>query len=122
MADPEEDKKIRRPVSFRLRPVDRKRFMTIAAARGLTPGQLARQIIAQQLGLILPSSTDRRRIDNGEILRQIVGALGQISQNLSEWHTSDRPSTTTLAQDLQQTRVDLDRHVAAILNAMGGRR
>lgn len=120
MADPEEDKKVRRPISFRLRPDDRKRFMVIASARGLTPGQLARQLVARDLDLILRSSTDRRRIENGEVLGKVLGALGRISHELSQWAsaTQGRPDDSDAVRELRRMGADLDRVIEAILTTI----
>lgn len=79
-----EPKDLARPVSFRLPPADRARLMEVAASQGLTAGQLARKIVARDIGLEAKLNHVRRAIANAEALRKILGALGQIGNNLNQ--------------------------------------
>ncbi|MDP3258664.1 hypothetical protein [Bosea sp. (in: a-proteobacteria)] len=94
--------------------------MVIAAARGMTPGQLARQLVARDLDLILRSSTDRRRIENGEVLGRVLGALGRISHELGQWAnaTQGHPDDSAAVRELRRMGADLDRVIEAILTTI----
>ncbi|WP_067991724.1 plasmid mobilization relaxosome protein MobC [Bosea sp. FBZP-16] len=58
--------------------------MEVAAAEGLTAGQLARRIVARDLGLEAKLNHVRRAIANAEVLRKVLGSLGAIGNNLNQ--------------------------------------
>lgn len=106
-----------RPVSFRLPPADRARLKEVAASQGLTAGQLARKIVARDLGLEAKLNHVRRAIANAEALRQILGALGQIGNNLNQI-AARLHATGDHAQalyDLDVLRGGLERALAAVI-------
>lgn len=80
----ENDKDLDRPVSFRLPPGDRAKLMEVAAAQGLTAGQLARKIVARDLGMVAKLNHVRRAVANAAILRQLLGDLGRVGNNLNQ--------------------------------------
>lgn len=80
----EKNKDLERPVSFRLPPADRARLMELAAAQGLTAGQLARRIVARDLGMVAKLNHVRRAVANAAILRQLLGDLGRVGNNLNQ--------------------------------------
>jgi hypothetical protein len=79
-----EPKDLARPISFRLPPADRAKLMEVAAAQGLTAGQLARRIVARDLGMVVKLNHVRRAVANATILRQLLGDLGRLGNNLNQ--------------------------------------
>lgn len=120
MADPE-DIEIRRPINFRLPPSDRKNIMLIAASRGLTPGQLAQQIVARDLNLTMRRTVVRRKLANGEVLRNSLAVLTRISDDVAKWQKGAGAGTrdNITVQRLEAIRNQLDEALAEILATLG---
>lgn len=123
MADRRKEKKDEksRPFVFRIAKEEAKKLVAIAAATGLTPGQMARRIIEREIGLIARTATVRRRVANADLLRQGLGQLGWVGNNI------DRVAAQVNAgrplpwrqDDLERMRLDLDTALTAIMAALG---
>lgn len=116
----ERNKDVDRPVSFRLPPGDRARLVEIAVAQGLTVGQLARKIVARDLGLEARLNHVRRAVANADVLRQLLGQLGRIGNNLNQVaaHLNRGEDSMQAAQDLARLRPALEKALEAIISAL----
>lgn len=116
----EKDKDLERPVSFRLPPSDRAKLMEIAAARGLTAGQLARKIVARELEMQVKLNHVRTAIANADVLRQLLGRLGALGNNLNQIaaHLNAGGSQAQAAENLAQLRGSLERALEAVITAL----
>jgi hypothetical protein len=116
----EKNKDLERPVSFRLPPPDKARLKEIAAAQGLTAGQLARQIVARDLGMQLKLNHVRKAIANANLLRQLLGRLGRLGNNLNQIaaRLNAGGSQAQAAEDLAQLRGALERTLEAVIAAL----
>lgn len=111
------DKDLDRPVSFRLPQADKAKLMEVAAARGLTPGQLARKIVGRDLGLEVKLNHVRRAVANAGVLRQLLGHLGHVGSNLNQIaaRLNGGGSQPQAAEDLARLRAALERALEAII-------
>lgn len=116
----EKDKDLERPVSFRLPPSDRAKLMEIAATRGLTAGQLARKIVTRELGMQVKLNHVRTAIANADVLRQLLGRLGALGNNLNQIaaHLNAGGSQVQAAEDFAQLRGRLERALDAVITAL----
>jgi hypothetical protein len=119
-----EPKDLTRPVSFRLPPADRAKLMEVAAAQGLTAGQLARRIVARDLGMVAKLNHVRRAIANAAILRQLLGDLGRLGNNLNQ--IAARLNATgkhaEAIQDVDRLRDELEAALACVISNLKRRR
>lgn len=113
----ENEKDLHRPVSFRLPPGDRAKLMEIAAAQGLTPGQLARKIVARDLGLQARLNHARQEVANADLLRRLLGELGRIGNNLNQIaaRMNAGEAQAEAARDLARLREVLEKALAAVI-------
>lgn len=104
---------LERSVSFRLPADDRQKLLETAAARGLTPGQLARELVARNLGIIVKAGHIRRAVANADVLRRLLGELAVQGSNVNQIarHLNQGGSRTEAVQDLKTLR---DAHKAAL--------
>lgn len=102
-----------RPVSFRLPAAGRQKLLDTAAARGLTPGQLARELVARNLDIVVKAGHIRRAVANADILRRLLGELAVQGSNLNQiaHHLNRGGSRAEAVQDLEALR---DAHKAAL--------
>lgn len=109
-----------RPISFRLMKHDKLRLLEVAAARGLTPGQLAREIIARDVGLNLSAPQVRRAVANAGLLREILGELGRQGNNLNQiaLHLNQGGIRADAADDLSKVREAYEHALVAIIAAL----
>lgn len=109
-----------RPVSFRLRPADKAMLMEFAAAQGLTPGQLARKIVARDLGLEAKLNHVCRAVANASVLRRLLGSLGHLGNNLNQIaaHLNGGGSQARAAKDLAHLRSALEEALEAIISTL----
>lgn len=112
-----DDKELNRPISFRLPPGDRAKLMEVAAAQGLTPGQLARKIVARDLGLQARLSHVRLAVANADVLRRLLGELGRIGNNLNQIaaRLNAGEAQVEAARDLARLRDALEKTLAAVI-------
>jgi hypothetical protein len=113
----EKDKDLERPVSFRLPPPDRAKLKEIAAAQGLTAGQLARKIVARDLGLQTKLNHVRRAVANADLLRRLLGELGRVGNNLNQIaaRLNAGEAQAEAARDLTRLREALAEALAAVI-------
>lgn len=116
----EKDKNLDRPVSFRLPPGDKAKLIKVAAAQGLTAGQLARKIVARDLDIEARLNHVRRAIANADLLRQLLGQLGRVGNNLNQIASNlngggDRSQAGT---DLSRLSPALEKALDAVLSAL----
>jgi hypothetical protein len=113
----EKDGHIDRPVSFRLPPGDKAKLMEVAAAQGLTPGQLARKIVARELGMQARLNHVRAAVANADLLRQLLGRLGALGNNLNQIaaHLNRGGARAEAADDLARLRGALERALEAVV-------
>lgn len=119
-----EPKDLTRPVSFRLPPADRAKLMEVAAAQGLTAGQLARRIVARDLGMVAKRNHVRRAIANAAILRQLLGDLGRLGNNLNQIaaRLNAGGKHAEAIHDLDRLRCTLEAALASVIAALKRRR
>jgi hypothetical protein len=120
----EKDKDLERPVSFRLPPPDRAKLKEIAAAQGLTAGQLARKIVARDLGMQLKLNHVRTAIANADLLRRLLGEIGRLGNNLNQIaaRLNASGSQSEAACDLDRLRDALEKALAAVITTLKRRR
>lgn len=118
--DEEEDKDLMRPVSFRLPPGDRAKLMEVAAAQGLTAGQLARKIVARDLGVQARLNHVRRAVANADLLRRFLGELGRVGNNLNQIaaRLNAGEAQAEAVRDLASLRQALEKALAAVIAAL----
>ncbi|PZQ87077.1 MAG: hypothetical protein DI534_15415 [Leifsonia xyli] len=123
MADRKQEKKNEksRPFVFRVGKEEAEKLVAVAAAMGLTPGQLARRIIEREIGLIARTATVRRRVANADLLRQGLGELGRVGNNVNQVaaHLNAGRSVPWPRTELDRILLDLDTALAAIMAALG---
>ncbi len=112
-----------RPFVFRIATEEAVKLVSIANAMGLTPGQLARRIIEREVGLQAQTATVRRRVANAELLRQGLGQLGLVGNNVNQIaaHLNRGKPMPWHKDELERIRLDLDAAIAAIMAALRGR-
>lgn len=122
MTTREEDKNkdLDRPVSFRLPPGDKARLIELAAAQGLTAGQLARRIVARDLGLHAKLNHVRRAAANADLLRRLLGELGRVGNNLNQIaaRLNAGEAQADATRDLARLREALEEALAAVIAAL----
>lgn len=91
--------------------------MEVAAAQGLTAGQLARKIVARDLKLETKLNHVRRAIANAAILRQLLGDLGRVGNNLNQIavRLNVGGKHVEAIQDLDRLRCDLETALACVI-------
>ncbi|MBN9438467.1 hypothetical protein [Bosea sp. (in: a-proteobacteria)] len=123
MTDRNEEKKDEksRPFVFRIAKEEADKLVAVAAAIGLTPGQLARRIIEREIGLIARTTTIRRRVANADLLRQGLGQLGWVGNNINQVaaHLNGGRPLPWRQDELERMRLDLDAALGAIMAALG---
>lgn len=123
MTDREKQKKDEksRPFVFRIANEEADKLVDIAAALGRTPGQLARGIIEREVGLLARTASVRRRVASAELLRQALGQLGRVGNNVNQVAAhlnSDKPLPWRRDQ-LDQMQLDLQSALEAVMVALG---
>lgn len=110
-----------RPFVFRVAKQEAEKLVAVAAAMGMTPGQMARRIIEREIGLVARTATVRRRVANADLLRQALGELGRVGNNLNQIaaHLNARSSATWVRNDLDRILSELDAALAATMAALG---
>lgn len=123
MADRKQVKKDEksRPFVFRVATEEAEKLVKVAAAMGLTPGQMARRIIEREIGLIARTATVRRRVANADLLRQGLGQLGWVGNNINQVaaHVNGGKALPWGQDELERMRLDLDTALSAIMAAVG---
>lgn len=123
MADRKQVKKDEksRPFVFRVATEEAEKLVKVAAAMGLTPGQMARRIIEREIGLIARTATVRRRVANADLLRQGLGQLGGVGNNINQVaaRLNGGRSLPWGPDELERMRLDLDTALDAIMAALG---
>lgn len=126
MADQKQVKKDEksRPFVFRVATEEAEKLVKVAAAMGLTPGQMARRIIEREIGLIARTATVRRRVANADLLRQGLGQLGWVGNNINQVaaHLNGGRSLPWGQSELDRIQLDLDKALSAIMAALGRER
>lgn len=110
-----------RPFVFRIATEEADKLVAIAVAKGMTPGQLARGIIEREIGLIARTATVRRRVANADLLRQGLGQLGSVGNNINQVaaHLNGGRPLPWGQDELERMRLGLDTTLAAIMAALG---
>lgn len=110
-----------RPFVFRIAKEEAAKLVAVADALGLTPGQLARRIIEREIGLLARTATVRRRVANADLLRQSLGQIGLVGNNINQIaaHKNSGKPLPWRADELERIRLDLDAAIKAIMGALG---
>ncbi|PTM40600.1 hypothetical protein [Bosea sp. 124] len=123
MTDQKQAKKYEksRPFVFRIAREEADKLVAIAAAMGLTPGQMARRIIEREIGLMARTATVRRRVANAELLRQGLGQLGMVGNNVNQIaaHLNQGKPLPWRHDELERIRLDLHTAITAIMAVLG---
>lgn len=123
MADREKEKKDEksRPFVFRIAKEEAEKILAIAAAKGMTPGQLARGIIEREVGLLARTASIRRRVANADLLRETLGQLGRVGNNINQIaaHQSGNKPLPWSREELEHMQLELRSAVAAVMAALG---
>ncbi len=123
MADRKQNKKDEksRPFVFRVATEEAEKLVKVAAAMGLTPGQMARRIIEREVGLMARTATVRRRVANADLLRQGLGELGRVGNNVNQVaaHLNAGRAIPWRQDELDRLLLDLAAALAAIMAALG---
>ena len=122
MTDRKKEKKEKsRPFVFRIATEEADKLVVVAAARGLTPGQMARGIIEREVGLIARTARVRRRVANADLLRQALGELGRIGNNINQVaaHLNANNPAPWRRDELDRMQVELQAALAAAMAALG---
>ncbi|MFC5423795.1 hypothetical protein ACFPOB_30165 [Bosea eneae] len=106
---------------FRIAREEADKLVAIAAAMGLTPGQMARRIIEREIGLMARAATVRRRVANAELLRQGLGQLGMVGNNVNQIaaHLNQGKPLPWRHDELERIRLDLHTAITAIMAVLG---
>ena len=110
-----------RPVAFRVATPEADKLVAIACATGLTPGQLARRIIERDVGLMAQTATVRRRIAHADLLRQSLGELGRVGNNLNQLaaHQNAGKPSPWRKEELDRLLRELYAALEAVMDALG---
>lgn len=123
MTDRKKEKKDEksRPFVFRIAKEEAEKLVAIAVATGLTPGQMARRILEREIGLVARTASVRRRVANADLLRQALGQLGWVGNNINQVaaHLNANKPLPWQQGELDRMRQDLDNALAAIMSALG---
>ena len=123
MADRNQEKKDEksRPFVFRVATEEAEKLVKVAAAMGVTPGQLARRIIEREIGLIARTATVRRRVANADLLGQALGQLGWVGNNINQVaaHLNGGRPLPWRQDELERMRLDLATALSAVMAALG---
>ncbi|MBA4220229.1 MAG: hypothetical protein C0458_05820 [Methylobacterium sp.] len=112
-----------RPFVFRVATEEADKLVAIATARGLTPGQMARGIIEREVDLLARTASIRRRVANADLLRQALGALGRVGNNINQVaaHLNANNPLPLRRDELERMQLDLHSALAAVMAALGRR-
>lgn len=110
-----------RPFAFRVATPEADKLAAIAGATGLTPGQMARRIIEREVGLMAETATVRRRVANADLLRQGLGELGRVGNNLNQVaaHLNGGKPTPWRKDEIDRMLRELYAALAAVMDALG---
>ncbi|MCU4178620.1 plasmid mobilization relaxosome protein MobC [Bosea sp. BH3] len=123
MTDREKQKKdVRsRPFVFRIANEEADKLVAVAAALGLTPGQMARGIIEREIGLVARIARVKRRVANAELLRQALGEMGRIGNNINQVaaHLNAKNPAPWRRDELERMQLELQAALAEVMAALG---
>lgn len=116
-------KEIRYPavVTFRVDEGTKAQIDRAAAARGVTPGILCREIVLQDIGAVLELPRVRREVANRDQLRDLLGELGRqgslLNQVAKQLNTNG--ASAPAAQDLAAMKGVYEAALARVTSVLG---
>lgn len=113
------------PVSmaFRLEDEVAKKVRATADAYGLPPAEWARKVVTEAVQKEFVRRPIRLRVLHGELLREYLGQLGRVGNNLNQvarsLNAGDRSANAVIEQELRALRQQYEVLVSSILDALG---